>query len=444
MQPEYTQVDLPTPTYHFSAKLNSFPSTHAIDAHPYFKGYISQWAWRFYTHRLTRAGRWFFWPTVAFASFGTLSFELQFYVILFYLLIIWAVALLAALCLPPRVTLRARHAERIRVGESLQVDITLTQCGRFPGIDLKVLPARLPLGLGVVPAEGEPAPNLKRGESASLRLELYAARRGVYALKGYRVESDFPFALYNAYRFVSAPARLLVYPAFTPLRALTLPQGSRYHTGGVVVKSSLGDSFELLGNREYREGDDIRTIDWRATARMPGPIVREYSQELFLRAGVVLDTFLPTQAKAPDHENFERAVSLCAAVSEYMARQQYLVDIFAAGPQLYRLTTEMNLAYLDEILDILACVEGNPQEPFRTLEPEIIGEVGKLTVLICILLDWDEVRKQFVEEMTMHGIAVKVLIVRDSRCTQQTPSGPWLAGVPIIGAAEFAAGVEVL
>ena len=444
MEQAITKVDLPTPTYRFSAKLNSFPSTHDIDAHPYFKGHISRWAWRFYTHRLTRAGRWFFWPTLAFASFGTLTFDLQFYVIFFYLIILWAVALLAALCLPPRVTVRARHAERIRVGETLPIEVTLTQRGAFPGIDLQVLPARLPLGLGAVPPDGVPAPLLRRGEEAVLRLGLYAARRGVYALHGYRVESDFPFALYNAYRFFPVPARLLVYPHFTPLREVSLPRGSHHHPGGVVVKSNIGDSFELLGNREYREGDNIRNIDWRATARLQMPILREYSQEFFPRVGVVLDTHMHAKAKALEHENFERAVSLCAAISEYMARQQYVVDLFAAGPQLYRLTTGAHLTYLDEILDILACVEGNPREPFTTLEPEISQLLGKITLIICVMLDWDEVRRQFVEQLILRGVAVKVVIVRESRCTLDVTAEHWQAGTPVIGVAEYAAGVDAL
>jgi uncharacterized protein (DUF58 family) len=444
VRPDYTEVDLPTPTYRFSARLSSFPSTHDIDEHPYFKGHISRWAWRFYTHRLTSAGRWFFWPTVLFTLWGSVSFEFQYVIIFLYIFILWAVALILALCLPPRVTVRARHAGRIRVGETLPIELTLTQQGHFPGIDLQVLPARLPLGLGAIPQDGVPAPMLKRGETANLRLGLYAARRGVYALKGYRVESDFPFGLYNAYRFFPAPAHLLVYPKFTPIHALSLPRGRQYHPGGLVVKSSLGDSFELLGNREYREGDSIRNIDWRATARLQTPILREYSQEFFLRVGVVLDTFLPGKAKAPVYENFERAVSLCAAISDYMARQAYLVDIFAAGSHLYRLTTGANMTYLDEILDILACVEGAPREPFNTLQPEISQELGKISLLICILLDWDQVRQQFVEQMSLRGVAVKVVIVRDSPCTLDPHAGPWLAGTPIIGSAAFAAGVEVL
>ena len=49
-------------------------------------------------------------------------------------------------------------------------------------------------------------------------------------------------------------------------------------------------------------------------------------------------------------ESFERAVSVAASVADFMARQEYLVDLFAAGPNLYHLTAGRSLAYLDQIL----------------------------------------------------------------------------------------------
>ena len=149
-----------------------------------------------------------------------------------------------------------------------------------------------------------------------------------------------------------------------------------------------GDSFEYLGNREWRDGDNPRDIDWRATARLSGAsssslVVREWREEYFLRVGVVLDTHVPLSAPASKRlflqelrerlpgkaarlarqAALERGVSICAAVSDALARQDYIVDLFAAGPNLYHLMAGRSLAYREQILDILACVEGSPEEP---------------------------------------------------------------------------------
>ena len=208
-------------------------------------------------------------------------------------------------------------------------------------------------------------PVLKPGETAQLRLGLLCRQRGAFLLRGFRVETAFPLGLMVAQQVFSEEQPLLVYPRFTPLARLDAPLGRRYQPGGVALASNLGDSFEFIGNREYREGDPIRSIDWRATARLTRPVVREFREEYFLRTAVILDTFVPGLPGAPAAAAFERAVSVCAAVSDYMARSEYLVDLFAAGPELHQLTAGRSLAYLDEILDLLACVDSSDREDFR-------------------------------------------------------------------------------
>ncbi|MBV9469291.1 MAG: DUF58 domain-containing protein, partial [Abitibacteriaceae bacterium] len=239
--------------------------------------------------------------------------------------------------------------------------------------------------------------------------------------------------------------RLLVYPRFTPLNHLHIAAGRRFHPGGVALASHLGDSFEFLGNREYRAGDNIRDIDWRATARLQQAIVREYREEYFLRVAVVLDTHIPQGAGEQEHDAFERAVSMCAAVSDYMARQEYIVDILAAGPNLYHLTAGRSIAYLDQILDILACVDENPEEPFETLEPEILENLSQINTIICIFLDWNDTRRAFLQRMRQSGAGVKAIIVRDGPCTLDPTEDSDLFGeISVISRAIFELGVDEL
>jgi uncharacterized protein (DUF58 family) len=213
----------------------------------------------------------------------------------------------------------------------------------------------------------------------------------------------------------------------------------------VALASSLGESFEFIGNREYREGDNIRDIDWRATARLCRPIVREYRDEYYLRVAVVLDTHIPKGAKPIVREAFERAVSIGAAISDYMARQEYLVDLFAAGPNLYHLTAGRSLAYLDQILDILACVKENPAEPFQIIEPEIMENLSRITTVICIFLDWNAARRDFVERLRQQGAGVKVVIVRDGACTlNPLAEGDQLGAIPVLSQTDFQRGIEEL
>ncbi|MGA2500917.1 MAG: DUF58 domain-containing protein, partial [Tepidisphaeraceae bacterium] len=186
-------------------------------------------------------------------------------------------------------------------------------------------------------------------------------------------------------------------------------------------------------------------IDWRATARLSRPIVREYRDEYFLRVAVILDTHIPKKSAPAMRESFEHAVSLSAAISDYMARQEYLVDIFAAGPNLYHLTAGRSLAYLDQILDILACVEENPQEPFAVIEPEIMENLARITTVICVFLDWNEARRAFVHRLAQNGAGVKVVIVRDGACTLSPLADSDVIGqIPVLSNADVQRGIEEL
>lgn len=437
-----------------------FARTKDVTYQPVFRdSELAQWLWRLFTQRVTQAGRWFLALTALLTMVGSLSLEVQTYIPFLYASAFWGIAVVALWVSAPRVRIRADHADRITAGGVLPVDVEVESPpvgGRRLAADLNVMPFGLPPAVDAVPTEGVPVGTLERGQTARLKMGLYCPRRGVYRLPGYRVETDFPFGLLNAYRLHRQERSLLVFPSFTRLGRLEIPTGRRYQPGGVALASKMGESFEYLGNREYREGDNVRDIDWRATARMAGqPIIREWREEYFLRVAVILDTHIPPlpsvrhgqrRTAAADRtarrEAFERAVSLTAAVTDYMARQEYLVDLFAAGPNLYHLTAGRSLAYLEQILEILACVEESRDEPFKTIEPPLHEHLSQITSVVCIFLDWTETRQAFVEGLRQGGAGVKTILVRDTPPTLPPPAPG--ADFSFVDTATFAAGIEAL
>ena len=420
--------------------LRDFTPTKDIRYHPIFQGILFPWVWRVYTQRLTRVGHYFLVATLVFMAFGLFTLDQQWYVPFTYAFGLWLAALWGMFGQRPRVSLKAAHAGRIQVGETLPVEIEVTAFGRR-GIGWGVLPDRLPPAIDSVPSEGVSLAVLKPGEKAHIRLGLLCRRRGAYTLRGFRVETSFPLGLMVAQTVFAKKRSLLVYPQFTPLARLEAPGGRRYQPGEAALASNLGDSLEFIGNRDYREGDPIRSIDWRATARLNRPVVREYREEYLLRAAVLLDTHAPTTPGLPPPIAFERAISMTAAVSDFMARSDYLVDLFAAGPELHPLTTGHGTAFLDDILDLLACVDAQDTEEFATLEQALMEYLSQITIIVCVLLDWDDVRQGFVERLQAQGAGVKVLIVRDKPCTLPPPED---RNVTVLTSAQVDGGVEAV
>ena len=226
-----------------------------------------------------------------------------------------------------------------------------------------------------------------------------------------------------------------------------MPQGRRQQPGGVAYVANRGESIEYVGNREYRNGDNVRDIDWRATARLSRPIVREYREEFFLRAAIVLDTNVPRVSGQFDPArcaDFERAVSLCAACGDYLNRADYLVDILATGPTLHHLMAGRGLISLDQMLDILAGVEADAAGHWGRFG-ERVGRARRTDRQrrLSVFLDWDESRRAFAATLLENGSALKIVIVRDEAPTLAVADS-WPGEVLLLGREEFAASVREL
>ena len=210
-----------------------------------------------------------------------------------------------------------------------------------------------------------------------------------------------------------------MYPSFRRLTAINIPINARYQPGGISLSSQVGESPEYIGNREYRPGDATRHLDHRSWARLGKPVVREFQEEYYCRVALVLDTFVPGKA-APGpagFEQFEAAVSLSAAIADALARGEYIIDLFAAGPELYVFRSGRHTAHFENVLEILASVDACRVSPFRKVTPALSEELASISSVICVFLDWDTERVNLVRAATDAGCSVKVVVVRDEAPT---------------------------
>jgi uncharacterized protein (DUF58 family) len=167
------------------------------------------------------------------------------------------------------------------------------------------------------------------------------ARRGMYELDGFRVGTKFPFALFRKSRDVAEKGEVLVYPALVPVQR-PAPQARQQ---GDVTSARLGRRGEFFGLREWRDGDDRRDVDWKASAKTRQTMVREYEDEQTRRAVVMLDNSLPDEVLAAERADdvdaaaqakldaLERAVSRAASLAAVYLEAGWAVQVVARGEQ---------------------------------------------------------------------------------------------------------------
>ena len=367
--------------------------------------------------KLNPAGRYLTFGLFVSSMLGTLTLTVPVYHILLAVLFLFVCTVAGAAVFRPVLEVTVRFPESVSVNRPALFRISVRNRGRFPVFDLSAGFFLLPAAVSVR-KEALVLNELKPGESAELELVLVPRQRGFYELPSLEVFSLFPFHMWR-----NGPSKsvrsLVVFPEFTPLTSLGLEIGRRYQPGGMLYSSSIGESAEYIGNREYRPGDMLRKIDFRSWGRLARPAVKEYQEEYYCRIALVLDTFVDPSERRKQNgfPSLEAAVSLSAAVSHYISGGEYVLDIFAAGPDLYTFRSGRNIAHFKNVLEILACVRECRDNPFQTIAPAFVSELSNITTVVFILLDWDPARESFVRHALECGAAVRNIIVRSTETT---------------------------
>jgi uncharacterized protein (DUF58 family) len=370
-------------------------------------------------YRFTSGGKWLMAGLLLSGLLGSASVQTPIYQVFCLLLAFFCIDRLAGFSLRPKLGLRGAFPDRTTAGQNVTGEYTLTNQAARTAYDLGLRFFQLPPSFENTEPETTLG-HLPPGESLKTAVTLRPNRRGLYTLPRPRAYSTFPFNLSRDGRSRAGEPTLLVLPHFHPIVGLDVPVGTRYQPGGVALTSNIGESPEYIGNREYVPGDSARRIDYRSWARLAKPIVREYQEEYYCRIALVLDTFVPPRLRMPrgGFPGLEAAISLSASVADALSRGEYLIDLFAAGPELYVFRAGRHTAHFENILEIIACVDACRTNPFQTVAPALADELANISTVIGVFLDWDASRRHLARTAVEMGCSVKILVVRDGETTE--------------------------
>ena len=186
-----------------------------------------------------------------------------------------------------------------------------------------------------------------RGNTATLRYELRPPRRGVFAVGPLGVDVIDAFGMATSSLTTGEPQSIVVTPQAVPLPATGLTASAGDGEARLVQRRSSGDEDDTI-TREYRSGDAMRRVHWRATARHGDLMVRQEEQRSRPEARIIVDTRRTGYRDASDEdedavesEAFEWVVRMLASVALHLRRAGFEVTIVeTAPPQLAELGAE--------------------------------------------------------------------------------------------------------
>ena len=215
------------------------------------------------------------------------------------------------------------------LGSPLRGRLTLGQDGRLPA-GILMLEDAVPAELGNRPRFLVDKPDLSWRRE--VEYPLLGRVRGRFTTGPLLVRTTDPFGLVQLDRQFVATSEVMVTPQIVPLTALRSAGGggstgeARPHRIGVV-----GQDDALV--REYRQGDEVRRIHWRSTARRGELMVRREEQAWDPSANLILDSRIGAHAGRGVHSSLEWAVSAAASVALHFLDEGYSIEVFEAdGP----------------------------------------------------------------------------------------------------------------
>ncbi|MEV8266667.1 DUF58 domain-containing protein [Microbacterium sp. NPDC076911] len=196
------------------------------------------------------------------------------------------------------------------------------------------------------------------GESRTITVALRPRRRGELTSQFVVVRSDGPLRLAGRQRRLDSVAAIRVLPPFTSRRHLPSRLARLRELDGNTSVQVRGQGTEFDSLREYVRGDDVRSIDWRATARSSTTMLRTWRPERDRHVAILIDTGRTSAARVGDGVRLDAAMEaalLLAALATRAGDHVHLVmfDRVVRG----RVTRVDGTALLPALVDAMAPVE---------------------------------------------------------------------------------------
>jgi uncharacterized protein (DUF58 family) len=167
------------------------------------------------------------------------------------------------------------------------------------------------------------------GERRRIDTRLLPTRRGDRRAVSVTIRSYGPLRLAARQLSRKAPWTVRVLPAFPSRRHLPAKLARLRELTGQHVALIRGQGTEFDSLREYVDGDDVRSIDWRATARRSDVVVRTWRPERDRRIYLVLDTGRTAAGRVGDIPRLDCSMDAALLLGALASRAGDRVDLLA-------------------------------------------------------------------------------------------------------------------
>ena len=310
----------------------------------------------------------------------------------------WLVAVLAVTTIdlivagsPRRLQLARELPQAIRLGETTSARLLVTNSGR------RTVRGRVRDGWqpSAVASPRSQRIAIPPGERRAITTTLTPFRRGERRAHHVTVRSYGPFGVAARQASIVTPGAIRVLPPFNSRKHLPSRLARLRELDGATSVMVRGQGTEFDSLRDYVRGDDVRSIDWRATARKSaspgsGLVVRTWRPERDRRVVIIVDSGRTSAARIDNEPRldtaFESALLLAALASKAGDRVDLVIyDRRSRG----RVQGATGPALLNRMVNTMASVEPELIEMDWSVVPSLVRSVTANRALVVLATSID-------------------------------------------------------
>lgn len=224
------------------------------------------------------------------------------------------------------------------------------------------------------------------GEKESLEYNLTLDLRGVYLFSYITVTSYGPFGLFEIRKKIKLETKIKVYPVIPVIHSIPieiLQTGKQEKYSNLFKKS---DSGEIYNIREYRSGDNKKSIHWKISAKLNKLMVKELEDSQTKNITIIIDLQKGVDIGENKKSTLEYSVKIAGTLIKYCISSGYTIEVISGSP--------------------------DKQNPYLPVTPRIISPISNwyqaLDWLICLQ---DDTSKSLLELIENNNISTKNIVI---------------------------------
>jgi uncharacterized protein (DUF58 family) len=287
----------------------------------------------------------------------------------------------------PRAVVPSRELpDRVRLGESVPSTLYLANTGRR-GVTGTVRDGWQP-SAGAQPTRARLV--LPRGERRAIRTTLTPFRRGERRAAQVTIRSYGPLGLAARQATIEAPGAIRVLPPFNSRKHLPSRLARLRELDGRTSVQIRGQGTEFDSLREYVRGDDVRSIDWRATARRSDLVVRTWRPERDRRVVIVIDSGRTSAARIADEPRLDTAFEASLLLAALASKAGDRVDLVVYDRRIRgRVQGASGAELLSRMVNTMAPIDPELIEMDWSVVPGLVRSVTSRRALVVLMTSID-------------------------------------------------------